>query len=71
MESNLNYEIKQAENEIIKGDVIMLREKYKFINEITHGLGDEIVKNNGKVTIVKRNLFQRIGKSITNFFTKF
>ena len=72
MESiELNREIEQAENDIIKIGVITNIEKTKFINEITNGLGNRIKDEPNKFVIKKPSIFKRIANGIKHFFIKF
>lgn len=64
------------ETEQVKKDLLV--EKYKtalkkvqFINEIKHGLGEDIKKNPGKAKIIKKTRYQRFMLVLKNIFTKF
>jgi hypothetical protein len=68
---NINKEIKKLEAErlLMKHKTNLV--KSDFIRTIKNGLGEEIKKNNNKITVRKKTFLEKIALIIKNIFTKF
>ena len=67
----LKLEIAYTEKVKKQLNIDLKHKKSKFIFEVTHGMGDAIKENNGKVNIKKKSFREVIILSIKKFFTQF
>lgn len=67
----INREIYEAEKEMLFEKNKTELKKANFINEIKHGLGDEIKKNPNRPIIVKKNWWARLKLRLKKIFTTF
>ena len=65
--------IEVAYNEKVKKqlEIDLKNKKTKFIFEVTHGMGEAIKENNGRVIIKKKTFKEKFFMGIKKFFTQF
>ena len=65
--------IEVAYNEKVKKqlEIDLKHKKNKFIFEVTHGMGEAIKENNGRVIIKKKSFRENFFMGIKKFFTTF
>lgn len=67
----ISKELEAADKDIQLEKYKTALKKAKFIMEIKNGLGQEIKNNPNKITIIKKNWYQKLGDMIKKIFTKF
>lgn len=70
-DDHLSKEIQSAENERKLEQFKTTLKKSQFIDEIKAGLGAEIKSNPGRVKIIKKKWYQKLGIALKSLFTKF
>lgn len=71
MDKQIKTALKSAEKQILTEKYKTALLKTQFINDIKLGLGEEIKKNAGKVTVHKLTWYQKLESFLKKLFTKF
>ncbi len=69
-ENTLAKELLAKENELKLELFKTQLKKAEFIDEIKHGLGNEIKRNPNKVKVIKKTWHQKLKIFLSNLFTK-
>ena len=70
-QEELGIEVAYTEKVKKQLDLSTKQKKSKFIYEMTHGMGDAIKENKGKVIIKKKTFKEKFLMGIKKFFTQF
>ena len=67
----ITTEMLQKDNEELLLKYQTALRKAQLIQEIKNGLGEEIKMNKGKIKIIKKPWYKKLGLTLKKFFTKF